>query len=151
MTYRPGEYWIIDDVTGLKVRSSKTREQWDGSIVDKRYFDERHPQDLIRAIPDNPAVETSRPPSVDLFIGPLITTLTADAAAGAILLFVVSNVRMLIGDRITVFLANDNTFTTYITDSSILGQISISPKLPSKANSGVQVTDYTAIAQGTLP
>lgn len=149
--WHEGDWWVIDDVTGLKVRASDTAEQWDGQLVRKKYFEERHPQDFVRGIKDDMMAPFSRPRAVDVFVGPLITTLTADAAAGAILLFVDSNIRMLAGDRITVFLDTGDTFTTTISNSSTLGQIQINPGLPSLAKNGAQVTDYTAMSQGSLP
>ena len=142
---------MLDDQTGQKVRASETQEQWDGKIVHKNNFEPRHPQDFVRAIKDDQSVPFSRPRAVDSFIGPLTTTLTQDAAAGAILLYVASNVRMQTADRITIFLLNGDTFTTFISNISNLGQIQISPKLPSPASAGAQITDYSAIAQGDFP
>ena len=45
--YKAGDWWVLDDQTGQKVRASETQEQWDGKIVHKNNFEPRHPQNRV--------------------------------------------------------------------------------------------------------
>lgn len=82
MAYRAGDFWRIDDRSGFKVRASQTALQWDGLMVRRSEFEERHPQDFVRGRKDRQSVPDPRPESANTFIGPVITTLTSDVAAG---------------------------------------------------------------------
>lgn len=48
-----GEWNIIDDRSGFKIKSSQATLTWDGYVVDAKDWDEeRTPQDFVRAIRD---------------------------------------------------------------------------------------------------
>lgn len=65
MPYRPGDNWIICDLTGKKVLMSQSRKTWDGLRVWEAVWYPRHPQLDLRAIPDRMAVYDGRPrPSI---------------------------------------------------------------------------------------
>ena len=68
MTYKPGSFWRICDRTGFKVRAEDTREEWNGLIVSKSVFEERHPQDMVRGREDRQNVPKPRPRTVDQWI-----------------------------------------------------------------------------------
>ena len=59
--YDHGNHNMICDKCGVKYKRSELREQWDGIWVCSYDFEERQPQDLLRAIPDNQAIEEPRP------------------------------------------------------------------------------------------
>lgn len=59
--YRPGSNYVQCDRTGFKIRVEDARREWNGQLVDKRVFERRHPQDLVRAKPDKQGVAISRP------------------------------------------------------------------------------------------
>ena len=46
--YTPGNYWLICDRTGLPMRLSDARQEWNGLVVHKDEYETRHPQDLLR-------------------------------------------------------------------------------------------------------
>jgi len=46
-TYTPGDYNVICDRTGRKVKRSQCVKQWDGHIVLREHAEERHPQDSL--------------------------------------------------------------------------------------------------------
>src|SRR3990167_4304507 len=61
-----GEYNALCDVCGLKRKSGQLIERWDGFMVCKPTikpgcWEMRHPQDLIRPIPEGPKIPWSRP------------------------------------------------------------------------------------------
>lgn len=70
MSYRPGDFWRICDMSGRKVRSSQTAKQWDGLIVDRSEFEERHPQDFVRGRADRQSVKDARPVPAPIYTGP---------------------------------------------------------------------------------
>jgi hypothetical protein len=55
------EHYVRCDNTGLRVLSGDVRKQWDGLLVWKEQFDERHPQEFVRGVVDNFAVREARP------------------------------------------------------------------------------------------
>lgn len=60
-SYRKGDWNVIEDIGGRKVRASQTVLRWDGMRVLKKDYEERHPQDRVRAVPDDQSVPwTSR-------------------------------------------------------------------------------------------
>ena len=46
----PGDWNVIDDMTGMKVKASQTVKQWDGFRTTKPR--PRHPQDFLRSVPE---------------------------------------------------------------------------------------------------
>jgi hypothetical protein len=146
----PGDHWIIDDVTGFKVLASKARLQWDGALVDKKVYEPRHPQDLIRPRRERPGVINARPRPNDVFIGPLTTVVAAAAAAGSTTLVVESTVRMAVNDRLSIMLDNGDTFLTTIFGIVDLATLTLSSPLPCSTSVGMQVFDNTAMAQADV-
>lgn len=67
--YKPGDYWCICPVTGLKIRASKMRRRWDGEFVSKEAWEIRHPQEFVRPRADKQSVPIARPEPEDSFIG----------------------------------------------------------------------------------
>ena len=59
--YVPGDFYRICDRTGFKIRSGKTKKEWNGRIVRKESWEPRQPQDLVRGIADYQAVPEPRP------------------------------------------------------------------------------------------
>jgi hypothetical protein len=66
--YRPGDYYIICDVTGFKIRRSEAVRTWDGLLVRRDQADPRHPQEFVRARADLQAVPEPRPQPADYFL-----------------------------------------------------------------------------------
>ena len=58
--FKPGDWNIIDDLTGFKEKASRTVKRWDGIRVKREYTEERHPVDFLRGIPDNMGVPFAR-------------------------------------------------------------------------------------------
>lgn len=68
--YRKGDYNIIDDRTGFKIKRSQARMTWDNLLVDKRGWEIRHPQDFLKGKSDNQSVSQPRTEGEDSFLSP---------------------------------------------------------------------------------
>lgn len=66
--YVSGSWWIICDSCAKKIRSEETFHRWDGFVVCGNCFEERHPQDFIRARVDKITVPFTRPRGEDVFV-----------------------------------------------------------------------------------
>lgn len=64
-----GNWHLICDVCGKKIRASESKKRWDGFIVCPDDWETRQPQDFIRVTPDNISVPFSRPEPEDTYIG----------------------------------------------------------------------------------
>ena len=151
MGYRPGDFYRICERTGFKVYASQTRKEWTGRIVRKESFEQRHPQDFVRGVKDRQIVTDPRPePTVDNFIGPLTTTLTVAAPAGALNLTVDDTTRMFATDRVTVLLDNGYLLSTTIASVPDRHHLNLVARLPWSAASGNLITDLTALSPPDL-
>lgn len=74
--YRSGDYYVICDECGFKVRSSDTRMRWDNRRVCLKDWEPRHPQDSVRGRRDRQRVPDARPEPADVFLNP--NDVTAD-------------------------------------------------------------------------
>ena len=66
--YKAGEWWVICDVCGKKIKAGEAKHRWDGFVVCVKDFEPRHPQDFVRARVDKISVPFTRPRSVDVFV-----------------------------------------------------------------------------------
>ena len=62
-----GQWNCICPVCGFKKKSGEMRKRWDGVMVCKDDWEQRHPQDLIRATSDDTSVPFSLPEPTDTF------------------------------------------------------------------------------------
>lgn len=58
----------IDPASGFKIDHENLVRQWDGEYIDKRFVDQRNPQDMIRTRPDKPNLPHPRPEAEDRFM-----------------------------------------------------------------------------------
>ena len=66
--YKPGDWNVICDVCGTKIKASESKRRWDGLIVDKNCFEFRHPQDFLKVRTDKIAVPFVRKSPDDQFV-----------------------------------------------------------------------------------
>ena len=71
--YKHGDYNVICDLSGFKIKRSQALLTWDNRIVKKEFFYERHPQDFVKGVPDDQTVPDSRTEGVDRFVTEKIT------------------------------------------------------------------------------
>ena len=65
-----GDWNAICDVCGFKYKASELTRRWDNLYVCKEDFELRHPQDFLRAVPDDQSVRWTRPEGPDNFLSP---------------------------------------------------------------------------------
>ena len=66
--YNSGDHNVTCDVCSRKIKMSQAKSRWDGFLVCHADFEERHPQDFVRARQDKISVFITRP------IPPLVFT-----------------------------------------------------------------------------
>jgi hypothetical protein len=66
--YKRGDYNVICDRTGQKVKRSQCVKQWDNLIVLKSHAEDRHPQDTLPPGRASRPLEDARPESTDTFL-----------------------------------------------------------------------------------
>jgi len=59
--YSSGSWNVTCDVCSKKIKASIAKKRWDGFIVCPDDYEERHPQDFVRARQDKISVPFSRP------------------------------------------------------------------------------------------
>ena len=59
--YKAGEWNVTCDVCSKKIKAGLARKRWDGFIVCPDDFEQRHPQDFVRAKQDKISVPEPRP------------------------------------------------------------------------------------------
>ena len=148
MTYIPGDFWRICDVCGFKMRASASRRRWDNLMVCAEDYEERHPQDFVRGRKDHQIVPDPRPMPVDVVVGPLVTTTSAAAVAGATTVNLTSALNFEVGDRIGITLASGEVFRATVQTVPTTTQITLSSstKLPGPVSSGANVVNYSAVS-----
>lgn len=66
--YISGQWNVICDSCGKKVKAGEIRKRWDGLMVCSIDYEQRHPQDFVRARQDKISIPYSRPRPLDIFI-----------------------------------------------------------------------------------
>lgn|SRR5574343_715760 len=68
-----GDYNVICDVCGFKLKRSQTRKRWDGLLVCDADWEPQHPQDFVKALPRKRRRLDLRPEQPDRFVdgGPI--------------------------------------------------------------------------------
>lgn len=68
--YIPGEWWVICDQCGRKLRASKMAKRWDGLMVHadpaEGCMETRHPQDFVRGVDDSNPLPFTRVEPADV-------------------------------------------------------------------------------------
>jgi hypothetical protein len=141
--YRPGSFYRQDDMSGLTTRAENTAPEWNGLIVDKRFWEARQPQDLVTGVADNQNVPDARPLPPPPFVGPVFTTTTANAAVGATVLPLEATTGFNPGSFVGIMLDSGVVFNTQVSNvAAPAGSIRLTQGLPYTAASGNNVTNY---------
>ena len=59
--YVSGQWNVTCDVCSRKIKAGQAKKRWDGLIVCHDDYEERHPQDFVRARQDKISIPFSRP------------------------------------------------------------------------------------------
>lgn len=68
MSYERGQWYLICDSCGKKMKSGAAKKRWDGLIVCKDDWETDHPQKYIRVPSDPKPVAFNRPRPEDEFV-----------------------------------------------------------------------------------
>lgn len=110
----------------------------------------RQSQDFVRGVKDEQAAPEPRPTPSPLYLGPINTTLLANAAAGATAISVASTAGMSPGDTVEILVGGlyapdaETQFRTTIATVPTSTSLTLSLGLPAAASSGTQLSDLTA-------
>lgn len=141
--YKPGSWYQTDDRTGFPQRTDRMRKEWDGLIVDRRVWEPRQPQDLVRGVRDNQNVDNARPLAPHVFVGPTETTLAATVAVLGITGTLASNFGIVSGNTLSIMLDSGAPFLVVVyLNPGVPGGIVFSVPLPYQASSGNVVYNY---------
>jgi hypothetical protein len=66
--YASGQFNVICDICGKKIKAGEAKHRWDGFIVCPSDFEQRHSQDFVRARQDKISVPFTRPRPINLFV-----------------------------------------------------------------------------------
>lgn len=66
----PWSYNAICQVCGFKFKASDLLKRWDGLMVCRHDWEPRHPQEFIKAVPDNTRLPWTRPGKGAADVGP---------------------------------------------------------------------------------
>lgn len=75
-----GEWNTLCDLCGFKYKSSDLRQRWDGLMVCRKDWETRHPQEMMRPIPDQAKLPWTRPEATDIFVTGSLCTLSGRQA-----------------------------------------------------------------------
>lgn len=176
--YQDGDNYLIDDITGQKIRASDAVKMWNGLWTHQDNYNDRHPQDFVKALADHEAAEIVRPRSPDIQTGPTVVSAAAAASPGDIGIKLSSSSGFQVGDSITIMLANGDTFRTTINgmyevgflltedgnrieledgsgyllfeDQTAINHIGLTDPLPYGVEAGAAVINYTQSVAATL-
>lgn len=133
--YRPGDHYVLDDLSGFKIRRSRARTipagQTGQALVDGRRWEAQQPQDFVRGVADDQSVDVARPRQENRFtvVG---TCVAAPAAAGSGVVAVASTFGFAVGDRVQIMLdRGENVAVSVVAIGG--GMLTIAPVLPGAA------------------
>jgi len=66
--YVSGQWNLICDSCGKKIKTGKAKKRWDGLVVCPEDYEQRHSQDFVRARQDKITVPFTRPRPQDIFV-----------------------------------------------------------------------------------
>lgn len=68
--WESGKWNVVCDRCGFKFKNTDLRDEWTGYKVCSECWDPRHPQDFVRAKPDNKPLPWTRPEPNDVSVAP---------------------------------------------------------------------------------
>lgn len=142
--YRPGSFYRVDDRTGFPQRAERTRQEWNGLIVDEARWEPRQPQDLVKGVPDKQSVPDARPLGQNIYVGPISVQTTEAAVIGQTTIPVQTTFGFYQGAKVGCMTDFDNgtVFFTTIASPPTGSNLVLAQGLPSSMASGNLITLY---------
>jgi hypothetical protein len=69
--YIPGDYLLMDDLTGRIIRKSQSVKLWNNLITSKETYERRNPQDFLKAMPEREPFKEVRPRNTPFITEPI--------------------------------------------------------------------------------
>jgi len=131
--FKLGDHWVICDQCGMQRYASECQYTWDGLFVCGPCWSPRHPQDFVRAIPDNQTVDISRPGVVQVQGQTTVGTAAVRYALSIVLTSVswISN-----GDSIGITLDDGTVHWTYSNGAPSGTTVTLGSEMPGPAAAG---------------
>jgi len=115
--YNPGDWYQLDDLSGFKIRASRSRTIPGGQtgqlVVAPERWEPQQPQDFVRGIVDDQMVQVPRPRQTNQFTI-LATFVTAPSARGTGVITVDSVDGFAVNDNVQLMLDSGENFVTSI-------------------------------------
>jgi len=132
--YKPGDYNVICDRCGGQYKRSECAIEWNGLLTCLRgCWEERHPQDFVRAKEDRQAVPIARP---DISFEMATTTLSSSASKDDVSIEVASAANISKRDSIGIGLNDGSVFWTFVTEDPSGTTVTINNGLWQDADAG---------------
>lgn len=142
LKFKMGSFYRVDDRTGFPQRAERTRQEWQGLIVDRSVWEPRQPQDLVKGRPDNQTVPKPRPLAPNFFVGPFSIQIGANVAIGATFIPLPSVAGISAGDPCGIMMDNNIVFFTSVVGTPTSTGVSIARPMPYTAAAGNLFNDY---------
>jgi hypothetical protein len=115
--YNPGDWYQLDDLSGFKIRASRSRRipggQTGNLIVAPERWEAQQPQDFVRGVVDDQTVPVPRPRQTNQFTI-LATFVTAPSARLSYVIEVDTSAGFAVGNNVYLMLDNGEQFLTSI-------------------------------------
>lgn len=115
--YNPGDWYQLDDLSGFKIRASRSRRipggQTGNLIVAPERWEAQQPQDFVRGVVDDQTVPVPRPRQTNQFTV-LATFVTAPSARLSYSITVDTSAGFAVGNNVFLMLDNGENFLTSI-------------------------------------
>ena len=125
--YKAGDYWVICDKCGMKRYASECQMNWKNQFVCGPCFEPRHPQDFVKAIPDDQSVPIARPRAA-ITMGETTVSTTGNPGDTTIVLTSVSGIAD--NDGIGIVLDNGTVHWTFSDGTPVGTTVTIGSPLP---------------------
>lgn len=139
----PGSFYRKDDRTGFPQRAERTRQEWNGYIVDETVWEARQPQDLVKGVRDVQNVPDARPLAPNVFVGPTFTQTAEAVGPQATVLELQSTAGFFNGCSVSVMMDNGVNFNTTVSGTPGADTITLAAGVPYSVASGNIVTNNT--------
>ncbi len=124
--------------------ASDTRAEWNGLIVERRFWEIRQPQDFVKGVADDQSVPDARSELATPFVGPISTNISADVSPGATFLPLDNIAGFNANDNIGVMIDGGTYFNTKVSGPATPTGINIADALAGYAVKGSICTNYRA-------
>lgn len=131
--YVHGDYNVICDFSGQKIKRSEARKTWDGLLVKKEFWEPRHPQDFVRGKADKQTVADARPDQQTMHNE---ATVAAAASKDDTTIDITGGSSLVDGDGIGIVLDNGESHWTVLTDDPTGDVCPMLSEMPGAAAAG---------------